>query len=654
MTGNISMKKMITIRLLNVAFITGLAILIINTAMQINNIRWNYIRGARLKIEKLEEIFALNEVNLAVLKDAQKEIAIVRAKAAAYIIQHNPQIVGNLSEMKKVAALLQVDELHILNEKGEIYSGTTPQYYGYNFESGEQIRYFLPLLNDRSLVLCQDIVPNTAENKLMLYSGVWQEDGKNIIQVGIEPRKILEQQKLTEIPYLFSIVSHNKGELQLAIDKTTGLIVGCTDESLTGKQAEQVGFDHIEKMVNEGGFSAKIGGRSSFCYFKESDHLWLGVVAAKKTLYEDLLTYIPMISVYLLIIMLLLLYAVYFFIDRYILRGINTVIENLSLIAAGNLDLIVDVVSLPEFKKLSDHINSMVHSLLNNTDKLSKIFDMANVMIGVYEYNSDMKRVRATRKVQTLLMLDDQTFAEITADKERFLGYMDRIFSNPYNSARHIYQASSDPVSYLEIMPFADDRNTVCIISDVTERILEKQKIEHDRDYDVLTGLLNRRGFTNAVEKLKAGKIPAGKNMTILFVDIDNLKKINDTYGHANGDIVIKAAARILESCGSDRRVTARIGGDEFVVLFYGYEFSEAEEMIRSVYRRSQGTTATLTDGTVIPVGLSGGYASCCGESFDCDALTEAADTALYEAKQGGKGIFKAYEKPVKKPSSGK
>ena len=50
--------------------------------------------------------------------------------------------------------------------------------------------------------------------------------------------------------------------------------------------------------------------------------------------------------------------------------------------------------------------------------------------------------------------------------------------------------------------------------------------------------------------------------------------------------------------------------------------------------------------GTVISVGMSGGYASCCGACFDSNDLTEAADAALYEAKQGGKGIFKAYEKP--------
>lgn len=640
MAGNISMKKMITARLLSVTLVTVFVILIINTAMQISNIKWNYIRGSRLKIDQLKETLAMNDANLTALKDSQREVAIVRAKAAAYIVQHNPQIVGDLQEMKKVASLLQVDELHIFNSKGEIYSGTTPQYYGFNFESGEQMRYFLPLLDDRSLVLCQDIVPNTAENKLMQYSGVWQEDGKNIIQIGIEPRKILEQQKLMELSYLFSVVSHNEGEIQLAVDQKTGQIVGCTDTNLTGKSAVDVGFHHPEKMTDSKGFSAKIKSRASFCYFEETDGLLLGVVRAKQVLYENLYTYIPLVTVYLLIVMLLLLYVVYFFIDRYILRGINEVIENLSLIAAGNLDLIVDVVSLPEFKKLSEHINTMVHSLLNNTDKLSKIFDMANVMIGVYEYNSDMKRVRATRKVQALLMLDDKSFTDITADKEQFLKYMDGIFSRPYNSSRHIYEVSANPVSYLEIMPFTDEHNTVCIVSDVTEEILEKQRIEHDRDYDMLTGLLNRRGFANAVEKLTAEQPLMTENVTLLFTDMDGLKSVNDTYGHANGDIAIKAAARILDSVQTDRKITARIGGDEFLVLFYGCSGREAERMIQAIYRRSVNATATLTDGTVIPIGMSGGYASHSGDGFDCEALTEAADAALYEAKQSGKGVF--------------
>ena len=112
-----------------------------------------------------------------------------------------------------------------------------------------------------------------------------------------------------------------------------------------------------------------------------------------------------------------MLCVIFVFIDRYVIRGIDTIIKDLAMITDGNLDVKVDVSNSPEFRKLSFHINRMVTSLLNNTERLSQIFDMANVMIGVYEYNTNMERVRATKKIQTLLMLQDNTYTKLLADK---------------------------------------------------------------------------------------------------------------------------------------------------------------------------------------------------------------------------------------------
>lgn len=61
------------------------------------------------------------------------------------------------------------------------------KYFGLNFRSGEQMQFFLPMLSDRSLELCQDITPNTAEQKLMQYAAVWREDGEGIVQIGMTP-----------------------------------------------------------------------------------------------------------------------------------------------------------------------------------------------------------------------------------------------------------------------------------------------------------------------------------------------------------------------------------------------------------------------------------------------------------------------------------
>lgn len=90
---------------------------------------------------------------------------------------------------------MEVDEIHIIDAAGEIVSGTHPQYYGYSFDSGEQMNYFKPMLKDKSLKMVQDIEPNTAEHKLMQYSAMWNSTGEFIVEAGIEPVNV---SKVTE------------------------------------------------------------------------------------------------------------------------------------------------------------------------------------------------------------------------------------------------------------------------------------------------------------------------------------------------------------------------------------------------------------------------------------------------------------------------
>lgn len=98
-------------------------------------------------------------------------------------------------ELRKIAEFMEVDEIHIIDAADEIVSGTHPQYYGYSFDSGEQMNYFKPMLKDKSLKMVQDIEPNTAEHKLMQYSAMWNSTGEFIVEAGIEPVNV---SKVTE------------------------------------------------------------------------------------------------------------------------------------------------------------------------------------------------------------------------------------------------------------------------------------------------------------------------------------------------------------------------------------------------------------------------------------------------------------------------
>ena len=106
-----------------------------------------------------------------------KEDYIVRAKAVAYMVDQNGTKELDVDDFVKMAELMSVDEIHLFDRKGRIYNGSNPEYYGLSFDDGEQISYFSPMLKHKTLSMCQDVTPNTAEGKSMMYAITWNDAG---------------------------------------------------------------------------------------------------------------------------------------------------------------------------------------------------------------------------------------------------------------------------------------------------------------------------------------------------------------------------------------------------------------------------------------------------------------------------------------------
>ena len=138
---------------------------------------------------------------------------------------------------------MEVDEIHIIDAAGEIVSGTHPQYYGYSFDSGEQMNYFKPMLKDKSLKMVQDIEPNTAEHKLMQYSAMWNSTGEFIVEAGIEPVNVSKVTEKNELPYIFSQLCVNPDTSYFAVNAETEKIVGATDTELVGMDMKEIGLN---------------------------------------------------------------------------------------------------------------------------------------------------------------------------------------------------------------------------------------------------------------------------------------------------------------------------------------------------------------------------------------------------------------------------
>ena len=124
---------------------------------------------------------------------------------------------------------------------------------------------------------------------------------------------------------------------------------------------------------------------------------------------------------------------------------------------------------------------------------------------------------------------------------------------------------------------------------DVSDRKKAEEKVRQLAFYDVLTGLPNRALFINRVEQSLAQAERDGRLLALLCLDLDRFKEINDTYGHAAGDMVLQAAAQRLNSCIRRNDTVARFGGDEFLILLPGLDLHEQVNSVGQKDSQSYG-----------------------------------------------------------------
>ncbi len=140
-------------------------------------------------------------------------------------------------------------------------------------------------------------------------------------------------------------------------------------------------------------------------------------------------------------------------------------------------------------------------------------------------------------------------------------------------------------------------------------RCQERLRIERERDYDVLTGLYNRQAFHRVSHELFQNPERLGV-AALLMMDLDDLKHINDTYGHDWGDHYIQNTGRCIAEHSPPGTVCARLSGDEFLLLFYGYPGREQlREKLEALTRAMQQAVVVLPSGSDLHISISGGVA---------------------------------------------
>jgi diguanylate cyclase (GGDEF)-like protein/PAS domain S-box-containing protein len=199
-----------------------------------------------------------------------------------------------------------------------------------------------------------------------------------------------------------------------------------------------------------------------------------------------------------------------------------------------------------------------------------------------------------------------------------------------------------------------NDKNGPAIIEgtivDITERKLAVEQIEHQAYHDSLTGLPNRMLLQDRLSLALAHARRVGAPMSLMFLDLDHFKHINDTLGHTVGDQLLRGVAERLKSCVRAGDTVARVGGDEFTLLLCDLADTKdaaliAQKILDAIAR------PMILEGNEVFITTSIGIALLPSDGEDAESLLKNADRAMYRAKESGRNNYQLCTPAMNQPS---
>lgn len=313
----------------------------------------------------------------------------------------------------------------------------------------------------------------------------------------------------------------------------------------------------------------------------------------------------------------------------------------------------LSITGIREIDHFAEAFAGLSREAINTSTRFLRMLDMASVDIAGCEFDTskeaDVTPAFATDNFFPLLGVPNGDAGNVTLGQIKMLQskMTDSILSvEKKGDSTLLHVRSLDGKErYVRLKETQIESRTIVLAEDVTTSTLERLRIERERDYDLLTGLYNRRAFYRFAGRLfdRPGKM---KHAAVVMMDLDNLKRTNDTFGHEWGDRYIHEAAVCFLRNIPDGTLCARVSGDEFNILFCGYDSREAvQRAIDRLVSGLENSHFNLPDGQATRIHVSGGIAWYPEDGTELMELIKCADFAMYQMKRNEKGRFGVFDR---------
>lgn len=327
----------------------------------------------------------------------------------------------------------------------------------------------------------------------------------------------------------------------------------------------------------------------------------------------------------------------------YVLTGrmtkpLRVLMKGVESISFGHVQL--PRTDLYEVDGLAEAVERQSEKVIREGSRIAEIIHMSNLDMGIIEYDKEAQRVFLAGKLAELFELSPEMAGLGYMEKqqaEQLIGPVRRRMKKEEEESNvYLLQRRSGGEMYVSLMRKDTEKETIYILQNVTDSVNEKKKIRHEMDYDPLTNLYNRSAFRRVVSRLmENGQASPG---IMAAWDLDNLKYVNDSYGHEMGDQYICLMADALGQQAGECFYAARRSGDEFMAFIWGAEEAVLRQKALELHRSLGQHKLSFADKGQMVLSASGGIAVFGRDGDNYDDLAKSTDFAMYESKRKARG----------------
>lgn len=390
-------------------------------------------------------------------------------------------------------------------------------------------------------------------------------------------------------------------------------------------------------------------------YSPFSDENWyIYAVAPRDILYQTTNEIIYNVTILIILLMVIAIIGIGIIIYR-IAKPIKNLEHQLKTTKLDSDVLSLDLTGISELDLLATAIETLNADVRAYAGKFSQLLEMSSISLGAFEFHTQNNQGFISHNF--FHVFGDDTPSESLELKDILLKlqyYQNSAIPETIITSKDSYECICEFFNegylnrFVRIKLETSDELIRAFVEDVSIEWREIRKLAYERNHDNLTDIYNRRGFYEQYYSLMKLSPEILKTAIVIMLDLDNLKLLNDTYGHSIGDLYIKTTAQVLKKYECQNVIVSRISGDEFLVFSYGYQNQlECNEFISKLEKSITSKKICISDDNFYPLHISAGIAYYPKDSIESNELVRFADFAMYQGKRTFKGRFTPFDKNV-------